>query len=100
MDFVGMLCGGSMPASPAALPSLANAPGVRERKNCSLVAWWFFANWIRFNDNFLHIPSKTPLQMGCRSRNLICWAAVQKQSGLHALDHLQGRIAAGTLGGG
>lgn len=27
--------------------------------------------WTGFNDNFLHIPRKTPLQMGCRSRNSI-----------------------------
>lgn len=27
--------------------------------------------WARFNDHFLHIPNKTPLQMGCRSRNSI-----------------------------
>lgn len=38
---------------------------------CGMAVLCQLCCWTCFNDNFLHIPHKTPLQMGCRSRNSI-----------------------------
>lgn len=69
----GTSCLGSVPASPLPLPSLACSWCRREKKllSCSMVVLCQLCCWTRFNDHFLHIPNKTPLQMGCHNCNSI-----------------------------
>ena len=100
----GTSCLGSMPTSPVPLPSLANAPGAGEKKTRSLAAWRCSANcavgralMIIFCISQIRPHSRWDAAAVTRSGN---WAAVQKRSGLCALDHLRGGIAAGTLGAG
>ena len=91
-------CLRSVPNSPAPLRSLG------ERKTRSLVVWRCSADctvgttlMIIFCIPHIRPRSRWDGAAVTRSGN---WAAVQKQSGLCTLDHLWGRIAAGTLRAG
>lgn len=83
---------------------LQNAPGVRETKTRSLVAWQCSANctagpalMIIFCISQIRPHSRWDAAAVTRSGN---WAAVQKRSGLRVPDRLRGGIAAGTLRAG
>lgn len=68
----GSLCLGKQAHFPNFCPY--KCPWCQREKNllpCGMAGLCQLCCWMGFNDNFLHIPHKTPLQMGCHSRNSI-----------------------------
>lgn len=99
-----ILVPGKAGSLPKLLPSPTNTPGVRERRTCSLVAWWGCANcavgWalmIIFCISHIRPHSRWDATAVTQSGS---WAAIQKQPSLGSLDHSHGRTAAGTLRAG
>lgn len=68
----GMSCLGSVPASWVSLPGLVSSLGVQRENllSCGPAAPCQACCWACSNGRVPHIPTKTPLQMGCRSCNL------------------------------
>lgn len=59
---------------PSTFAQSCKCPWCQRKKNplsCGMARLCQLRCWTCFNDHFLHIPNKTPLQMGCRNRNSI-----------------------------